>query len=558
MSSVLPAAEAADVIRRRIAWAVPLLGAYAALGGAISLAGWLLDLPALADWFGGGITTQPNTTVAVMAAGSALMLLAVGRRRSAALLGGLVALIGASSVFQYAAGLPLDRLNTLLMFGRDWGRVGVVHPGLMGPPGSICWTLIGGALLLSPWPWRQHARRAISLCALTTLAIATLSVTGYLFGTDRLYSLPMLSVIALQTATFVLAISFGLLASVPERPPVRWLTQPGAAGQVARRALPFILIVPFAVGWLSLQGIERKLYDVNFSAAVFVLVLIVLLLVLLWWTLGSIGRHEAALRRSEERLSAALAERVEAEQALRDSDRRKDAFIATLAHELRGPLAPVSTALELLGREGLDPALAAKARHTMRRQLRQMVRLIDDLLDVGRIARDKLELRLGPVALRPLVEQSLELCEPLLQQASHTLALDLPAEPLWLHADGARLVQVLGNVLGNACKYTPPGGRIEVGARRDGNRVRVTVRDSGQGIPPQHLETVFEPFCQLGRSLEQQHGGLGVGLYLARRLARLHGGELLARSEGAGRGSSFVLTLPLLVTHAEDAAPAAG
>jgi signal transduction histidine kinase len=551
-----PRFEPHQATLQRIASSVPMLGLYALLGGLTSFAGWLLDVPLLTDWGGTGISIQPNATLAVAATGASLLALAAGHPRAAALLGALVAAIGVSALGQYLTGVNLERLNTLLMFDRSWGRVGVAFPGRMGPPGSLCWTLIGAALVLrAVRPAQPRVRRAVAAIALATLAVATLSITGYVFGTDRLYSLPYLTVIALQTATFIAAASLALLATVPERPPVRWLAEPGAAGTVARRALPFVVLVPFVLGWLSEQGLMQGWYDPQFRAALLVLVLVVLLLGLLSWTLDAIARHESAQRVSEQRLSAALAERVEAERALRDGDQRKDAFIATLAHELRGPLAPVTTALELLSREGLEPAVAAKARQTMRRQLRQMVRLIDDLLDVGRISRDKLELRLEPVELRPLLEQTIELCEPLLQRQDHELVQDLPDGTVWLHADGARLVQVFGNVLGNACKYTPPGGRVELSARRQGGRIELSVRDSGQGIPPDQLEAVFEPFCQLGKGLEQHHGGLGIGLYLARRLARLHGGEIEAHSDGPGCGSLFVITLPLASRDEADEAP---
>lgn len=242
-----------------------------------------------------------------------------------------------------------------------------------------------------------------------------------------------------------------------------------------------------------------------------------------------------------------VTQRRQAEQALREADRRKDAFLATLAHELRNPLAPVCHALELLRQAGGDAALTARVLSTMERQLGHMVRLIDDLLDVSRISRDHLELRREPVRLDAVIEAAAETCRPLLQERGHALALALPATPLWLHADPMRLAQVFGNLLSNACRYTEPGGRIRIEAEAAApGRVEVRVRDNGLGIPPAMLERVFELFTQVDSAHGRAAGGLGIGLSLVKRLVELHGGRVAAHSEGPGRGSVFSVELPLL------------
>jgi PAS domain S-box-containing protein len=236
----------------------------------------------------------------------------------------------------------------------------------------------------------------------------------------------------------------------------------------------------------------------------------------------------------------------ESELALRDADRRKDEFLATLAHELRNPLAPVRNSLELIKLAGGDAELIERARSTMDRQISQMVRLIDDLLDVSRITRNKLELRRRPVDFAPIVLHAVESTHPLFEQARHELLVGLPAETIRLDADPERLTQVFGNLLTNACKYTEPGGRIWLSAERRSTDVVVTIRDTGIGIPPDRLPEVFDLFTQVDRSLERSQGGLGIGLSLVKRLVEMHEGSVSAHSEGRGRGSEFVVRLPIL------------
>ena len=232
-----------------------------------------------------------------------------------------------------------------------------------------------------------------------------------------------------------------------------------------------------------------------------------------------------------------------AEAALIDADRRKDEFLATLAHELRNPLAPVRTGLQVL-RMTPNPEVAARTRDMMDRQLGHMVRLIDDLLDVSRITRGQVELRPARVTLAAVVESALEVCRAQVEAAGHELVVDLPAGPVWLDADPTRLAQVVANLLTNAAKYTPDGGRVTVAGRADGADAVVSVTDTGVGIPADMLPVVFEMFAQVNRTLDRSQGGLGIGLTLVRRLVGLHGGTVTAASPGVGRGSTFTVRLP--------------
>ena len=230
-------------------------------------------------------------------------------------------------------------------------------------------------------------------------------------------------------------------------------------------------------------------------------------------------------------------------ERLLDADRRKDEFLATLAHELRNPLAPIRNGLYLLRIADRASETAEQARAMLERQVRHLVRLVDDLLDVSRITRGKLELRRETVEVAAIVGAAVETSQPAIDAAGHRLEVELPPEVLTLSADPVRLAQVLANLLNNAAKYTPPQGAIRLAVRREDAMATISVRDSGVGIPQQMLERIFEMFTQVDAA--STHGGLGIGLTLARRLVELHGGTIEARSAGAGLGSEFVVRLPL-------------
>ena len=249
-----------------------------------------------------------------------------------------------------------------------------------------------------------------------------------------------------------------------------------------------------------------------------------------------------------------MTERKRVEGVLREGDRRKDEFLATLSHELRNPLAPIRNALELMRRAGHDPALTERSLAIMERQVRQLVRLTDDLLDVSRITRNRIELRAEQIDLRAAIRGAIETIEPLSEAAGHTVTMDLPLEPLWVHADMTRLAQALANLLNNAVKYTDRGGRIALHAASDASNAVVTITDTGIGIDPAALPRIFEMFVQVEPTASRARSGLGIGLALAKRLVELHDGQIEAHSEGAGTGCTFVVRLPLVAAAAEAAA----
>jgi PAS domain S-box-containing protein len=248
-------------------------------------------------------------------------------------------------------------------------------------------------------------------------------------------------------------------------------------------------------------------------------------------------------------------ERRHAERILREADRRKDEFLATLAHELRNPLAPICAGLDLMKMPGQDPDSLNEVRAIMERQTKHMVRLIDDLLDVSRITRGRLELRKCPVLLSDVVQNAVEATRPLLEESGHRLEICLPERPILLSADPNRVTQVLSNLLNNAAKYTLPGGRIGLTAELHDRDVTITVSDTGIGIPADKLQFVFEMFAQVNGNAERGHTGLGIGLTLVKRLVELHGGTVAVESSGRNRGCKFQIRLPAAQTALASLSP---
>jgi len=247
------------------------------------------------------------------------------------------------------------------------------------------------------------------------------------------------------------------------------------------------------------------------------------------------------------RMAADLIERARTEQAMREVDRRKDEFLAILSHELRNPLAPITTGLELLRRPDNKPELVGSIHLMMGRQISHLTRLVNDLLDLSRITRGTVELQRATLDLRVVIAAAVDLARPLIDQRGHDLVVEQAVWSLYVDGDLERLTQVVSNVLGNAAKYTDPGGRIHLRVGQDGGQVLISVRDSGLGIPAGQLEQVFGMFAQVPEHRARAGGGgLGIGLALARRLIELHGGTIMAKSEGFGHGSEFLIRLPLV------------
>ena len=258
---------------------------------------------------------------------------------------------------------------------------------------------------------------------------------------------------------------------------------------------------------------------------------------------------------TEQKVAELASERLATE--LQESNRNKDVFLATLAHELRNPLAPMVSGLDVLDRANGDRYIVEQVATSLRRQVKQVTRLVEDLLDASRITRNKLELRLQPMELATLLQQAVEMVQPLAAKHRLNLDLQLPDAPLLVQGDSARLLQVFGNLLTNACKFSRPGGQVSLcGVLGDGT-VEVTVRDHGAGIAPEALPRIFDMFYQAEHAVERTKGGMGIGLTLAQQLVELHGGQILATSAGLDRGAEFTVRLPMLAgTDAGPVSPA--
>lgn len=302
----------------------------------------------------------------------------------------------------------------------------------------------------------------------------------------------------------------------PEGPlcPVVVLTAQ-AGGEHARAAIRAGAQDYLGKGWMTPEGLVRALENAAER----------------WAMARELRARERSLRESEERLQ--------------EADRRKDEFLATLAHELRNPLAPLRTGLQVLKLSPPGSASEVKVRDMMERQIGHIVRLVDDLLDISRISRGKFELRRERVDVRAVLEHAIEASRPLVEAAGHTLVVRGPEAPLWLDGDLTRLAQVVSNLLNNAAKYTPNGGRIELSVEGAGREVVLRVIDNGVGISAEMLPRVFELFTQMDCTLDRAQGGLGIGLSLVRGLVEMHGGKISAESAGVGRGSTFTVRLPI-------------
>ena len=290
---------------------------------------------------------------------------------------------------------------------------------------------------------------------------------------------------------------------------------------------------------LKVQNLE---YDITARLHASVFVVTGIFISILFETLH---RARKRIAHKGQLLEEEVQERRRAQAALVEADKHKNAFLATLAHELRNPLSAVSNALELLDHAD-DERVVRKAREIMSRQMGHALRIVDDLMDTARISENKLAINKSPVPLSSVLQTAIEGVRPLIDRREHVLSVSIAPQPLWINGDAARLTQVFMNILANAAKYTEPKGSISLTAKQEGKDVKITVRDNGIGIPEQLLPSIFDMYMQADSALAHSQGGLGIGLSLVRRLVSLHGGAVKARSAGIGKGSEFEVTLPVI------------
>lgn len=507
---------------RSLQRASALLGLFAFAAGAAAFGGWVFDIPQLTDWFNDGISMQPNTAILIATAGAATLSLHYGHAKAVWVAGSFVAIGGLLSLLQYVSGLDFG-FNHQLLFGRKWGSGATMAPGRFGPPASISFLLIGTALVMLR-TGEAALIRYVPGIALTVVLLTTFSLLGYLFDARNFYAIPGFSAISLPTATVLMALALALIMNVPQHQPMLLLCERSSAGTMARMVLPILItMIPLLV-WMRVKGYELGLFDVGTSRALGAAMQMLGVVALMWVALMAVRRRE---------------------HREREADRRKDEFLAMLAHELRNPLAPISNATSMLKFAGGNHDVVERTANMIERQTTHLVRLIDDLLDLSRVSRGKLDLRRERIELAPVIRQAVELASPLADAAQQEFVVQLLPQPIYLHADPIRLTQVISNLLNNACKFSGVGERIYLTVDRTEKDLVIRVKDDGMGIPVDMLEGIFEMFVQVDLSLERTHGGLGIGLTLARRLVELHGGSIKAQSNGMGSGSEFIVRLPI-------------
>ena len=658
-----------DRLLRLTVWCCAAL---ACLTGASALAGWFTGNEVLKGALIANITIKANTAACLLLAGLSLVLLAPERRGPVATILGRVfaatlVLVGIATLGEHLfhRNLGIDEI----LFREVQPALATAAPNRMGPPASFCFPLLGVALLLLDVRGRR-IDAPFQVPTLALMAIALISVLGYLFHVRELYGIAQFSGIAFHTAFAFLLLGLGVLGARPRAGLMRRVTADDAGGIVIRRMLPAAIVLPIVIGWLRTLGERAGLYPAEFGRVLTISTFMVVFASLTWWTGRTISRQaallttarlaadaserrfrslvmattqivwnadpsgtviddsptwraytgqslegwkgwgwleaihpddrEATLRAWQASVAARSVFRAEyrvrrrdgewrwmmvravpvldgddrvvewtgactemhevklAQDALREADRRKDEFLATLSHELRNPLAPIRNAVEYLKARGPLDAESQWSRDVIERQVEHMARLLDDLLDVSRITRNRLELRRQPTSLRPIVQRSLETSRPLIEAAHHHLTVTMPAPDLWIEADPLRMAQVISNLLNNAARYTEPGGHIALEVGREGSDIVIAVKDDGIGIAPAHLAHVFEMFAQAAPALHRSQGGLGIGLSLVRGIVEGHGGRVEARSDGLGRGSEFLVRLPAAVAPPLTSATAAG
>lgn len=539
-----------------------VLGAYALLGGTITLFGWLADVRRLTDWEGNGIAMFVNTALMMMACGAALVLQSSAAKWavvSSRVLGIIAVLTGSATLFEHVSGIDLGIDQWFIR--APWGIRAAMAPGRPGPPAALSFTLLGLALVLLTSGVK--ARRAVPALGIFVTGLASLSLIGYLFGADPLYAVARFTGIAMQSATMILALALGITASVGERHPMRILLEDSTAGALTRRALPSVVGIPIFLGWLRLRGQHAGLFDVSMGTALLVIVLIALLSGLLWWCAAIVSAREKTLRSKEALLIQEIAERRRTERELclaadraQEASRAKDDFLAALSHELRTPLSPALISAAAL--EG-DPSLPDTMREQLtmiRRNIQLEARLIDDLLDLTRITRGKMLVHPVPTDLHDLVHHAQKTLNDEIRHKRIELQVDLQAPECHVNADPARVLQVLWNLLKNAVKFTPDEGRITVSTFNPApGRVAVRVKDTGIGIPESELKNIFLAFNQGSLGGRHRFGGLGLGLSISQAIIEAHGGSIVAESGAPGKGATFTLFIDTIPAPAHEQPP---
>jgi len=506
----------------------------AALCAGIALAnagGWLFDLPFLISIRPSLPKMVPATALLVLLGAVSLACQARQRPlRFAALVSGAAATLAALvMLLGHLSGLPVGPLLASAL-----GTQSAIS--LSSLFSSAMFTALGAALVLTVL--RRWTVAAQSL-AMGVLLVSLLNAGGYFFRETFLYQVLPGQGVGIPTTVAAMALAAGILFLRPRLGIMAAVTDGMPAVRIARRLLLAAIAVPLLLGVAVTLALDAGLYDAGTALPLLVWGTIVAFTVIIWRLCLQLHEVELARQRAEAELRRTM-------QELHDADGRKDVFLATLAHELRNPLAPIKATAQLLGRVGArDDEQLRRMSGIIERQADHMVTLVEDLMDVSRVRSGQIALEHAPVDLTAVIGAAHEQVRPLIERRNHACHIDADLQPVWVLGDGKRLVQVLANLMNNAAKYTPPGGELRVTLRADAGEARIAVRDNGAGIAPALLPRVFEMFTQAALTPERAEGGLGMGLALVKRLTEMQGGSVRADSAGAGRGSTFTVVLPL-------------
>jgi signal transduction histidine kinase/ActR/RegA family two-component response regulator len=548
MDTPPPTSEAGAAAARLVRAAV-VAGATVAAIGAAALAGWALEVPWLRS-AGLEFEVQPNAALGLVLAGLAAVLAARpgrGARWSARALAAAAAALGAATLGEHLLGWNVG-IDALLSPGMALGP-GTLAPGRMGPPASFGLLAAGIAILLVDTGPRAAA--VGQTIAIVAAPVALLAVVGHLYGVRDLYGIAMVNAIAFPTAVAHLLLDVAVLLVRPDRGIAASLAAGGAGGALARRTLVYAVAVPLAAGGAALAGQRSGLLGGEVAIAALVVLLAVAFAALVLRDARALDRMRSAKRRaqaererSREALAAALRREQEARLQAEQASRIKDQFLATLSHELRTPLNAILGWSGLLREGAADPARLARGLAAIERNGVALAQLVSDLLDMSRVASGKLRLERRAVDLAAVVEAAVDAVQP--TALAKRIGIERALAPgIEASADPARVQQIVWNLLANAVKFTPEGGRVSVRLEAWRGRAVLEVEDSGIGIAPEFLPQVFETFSQADGTPSRTHGGLGLGLAISRELVQLHGGTIQAASGGPGRGATFRVELPV-------------
>jgi signal transduction histidine kinase len=528
---------------RNAAAAAALAGVFVAAIGAIVLVGWTFHIDALRSMHG-SITMKTNMAVGLLLCGLALCFHVRRAKAVGVICATVAAALGVLTLSEHLVGwdLGIDQL----LFVEQLGRAARIPPNRMGVNGSMTLALSGAALLLLFRATPRTIRFAQRL-AMACMVLATFAIAGYLYGAVAVYAIARYTGIALPTALAFVVLNAGILvARVDEGPMIAFIDK-GPAGTLLRRLAVPVVAVPLALGYLVMLGRQTDLYDRGLSIALFAVSLVIAMWATIWQTAKVMAESDRHRRLAEQdRDDLLVRERIARSEAERAS-RLKDQFMAVLSHELRTPLNVMLGWTKALETNTL-PERRAHAAAVVARNGRLLARLVEDLLDISRASVGQFELSRRPISFNTLVQGSLEALAPSAVAKNVHLRSELDPALGLLDADPDRLQQIVSNLVSNAIKFTDAGGRVTIRTALNGDEATFTVIDTGIGFDETFAAQLFQPFRQADSSTRREHGGLGLGLSIARHIAELHGGSITGYSAGPQRGATFGLRLPIRLT----------